>query len=128
MPLKLSVLPVRLSVCRLPSGTQPPPWSFSGSFCSVSLTADETSVVCEEALVPAGVNMDAGWRAFKVAGPLDFSLTGILLSIAAPLAAAGVGIFAVSTYDTDYVLVKESSLTEAVSALEAADHTVEPPA
>ena len=94
----------------------------------MSVTSEETSIVCEEGRVPDGVQADTGWRAFKVAGPLDFSLTGILLAMAVPLAEAGVGIFAVSTYDTDYVLVKQGSLDAAVSALRSAGHVVVLPA
>ena len=124
MRLELSVLPSRLAVCRLAAGTRPPEWALAGSFLSVSVTSEETSVVCEEGRVPDGVQADTDWRTFKVAGPLDFSLTGILLAIAAPLAEAGVGIFAVSTYDTDYVLVKQDSLDRAVSALRSAGHIV----
>jgi hypothetical protein len=104
-----------------------PDWAVSGGLTSVSWTAGETSVVCSTAVVPAGVQVDIGWRAFVVAGPLDFSLTGILLAITAPLAQAGVGIFAVSTYDTDYVLVKSSALGEAVAALRAVGHTIDQP-
>ena len=128
MRLELSVLPSRLAVCRLTAGTRPPEWALAGSFLSVSMTSEETSIVCEEGRVTDGVQADTGWRAFKVAGPLDFSLTGILLAIAAPLAEAGVGVFAVSTYDTDYVLVKHGSLDAAVSALRSAGHVVVLPA
>ena len=90
----------------------------------MSWTADETSVVCELASVPDGVTSEAGWRVFKVAGPIEFGLTGVLLSIAKPLADAGIGIFAVSTFDTDYVLVKGTSLDSAVVALTEFGHTV----
>ena len=93
-------------------------------FVSVTRTSDELSVVCPAAAVPSGTKCDNGWRAFQVAGPLDFSLTGILLSVAEPLAAAGVSIFAVSTYDTDYVLVKADLLEKAMQSLSAAGHTV----
>lgn len=88
-------------------------------------TVDETSVVCNAAAVPPGIQTETGWRAFVVAGPLDFGLTGILLSIAQPLAQAGISIFALSTYDTDYVLVKESNLDKAIAALVAAGHSVQ---
>ena len=101
-----------------------PAWAISGGLLSVSWTHDETSIVCSEAAVPLDVQADTGWRAFKVAAPLDFSLTGILLSIAQPLAEAGIGIFAVSTYDTDYILVKETSLPAAIAALTVFGHRV----
>ena len=78
--------------------------------------------MCPAADAPAGATVERGWRALGVLGPLDFGLTGILASIAAPLAAAGVSIFAISTYDTDYVLVRETALATAVDALRAAGH------
>ena len=124
MSLDLTLLPDRLAVCRLPAGTALPAWAVSGGLSSVSWTTEETSIVCSETAVPPDVQSDAGWRAFMVASPLDFSLTGILLSIAQPLTEAGVGIFALSTYDTDYVLVKESSLQVAVDALAEFGHRV----
>lgn len=127
MQLQLSVLPARLAISRLDAGAQPPSWAVGGGFCSVTITSDETSIVCEEQLVPDGVKTDVGWRALKVAGPLEFSLTGIVLALAAPLADAGIGIFAISTYDTDYVLVKDSAFSAAVLALEDAGHSVELP-
>jgi len=115
--LHMTLLLGEFAICRLPAGSVLPEWATTGTFSSVSWTSDETSVVCERAAVPAGVKSDAGWRAFKVAGPMDLSLTGILLSIAKPLADAEIGIFAVSTFDTDYVLVKEVSLDAVVVAL-----------
>ena len=122
--LDLVVLPDLLAVCRLPPGSFYPSWVAGCEFQSVTRTTDETSVVCPAAAVPADVQVEPGWRALKVGGPLDFGLTGVLLSIARCLAEAGVSIFAMSTYDTDYVLVKESLLEEAVAALEAAGHRV----
>ena len=92
---------------------------------SVTRTAEELSVVCEQAGVPANIQAERDWRALRIKGTLDFSLTGILANIAFPLANAGISIFAVSTFDTDYVLVKAERLGEAVSALTAAGHRVE---
>lgn len=124
MSLELTLLPDELSVCRLPGGASLPAWAISGGLTSVTWTAEETSVVCVATVVPDDVQMDAGWRAFAVAGPLDLGLTGVLLSIARPLADAGVAVFAVSTYDTDYVLVKQSSLDAATTALRSFGHHV----
>ena len=87
-------------------------------------TAEELSIVCAAAAIPTGVRVVRGWRCLRVAGRLDFSLTGVLASIAAPLAAANVSIFAVSTSDTDYVLVPGESLTAAMEALSASGHEV----
>ncbi|MGC9972300.1 MAG: ACT domain-containing protein [Bryobacteraceae bacterium] len=119
--LKLRLLRGRFAVCRLDPGEEVPAWALSGgAFCSITRTADELSVVCDEGAVPADTKCETGWRVFQIAGPLDFALTGILVAVAKPLADAGVSIFAVSTYDTDYVMVKEANVEKAARALAAA--------
>jgi hypothetical protein len=123
--MNLTLAPDRLAVCQLAPDVPLPAWADGkGNFHSISRTSEELSVVCPEEVVPREVKQDAGWRAFKIDGPLDFGLTGILASIADPLAAAGVSIFVVSTYNTDYVLVKDVNADQAVKALQAAGHTV----
>jgi hypothetical protein len=102
-----------------------PAWAASSVFSSITRTADELSIVCEEAGVPLDVKHDGGWRCLELAGPLDLSLTGVLASVLRPLAEAGVSIFAASTFDTDYVLVRAGQLEKAVAALRAAGHLVE---
>jgi uncharacterized protein len=121
-PLSLSILPETYAVARLEPTAPAPGWAAGGAFTSVTRTADELSIVCREDSVPGDVASSRGWRALKVAGPLDFGLSGILSSLASPLAAAGVSIFAVSTHDTDYVLVRDESLGRAVQALTEAGH------
>jgi hypothetical protein len=122
--LRLRVLDGALAVCRLPAGSPRPAWAVGGPLVAVTATEHETSVVCGEAVVPDGVRCEPGWRALMVAGPLDFGLTGVLAAVAVPLRDAGVSIFAVSTYDTDYVLVRSDRLQEAAAALRSAGHTV----
>jgi uncharacterized protein len=121
-PLTLSVLPETLAVCRLGPDAALPAWAGAGDFRAVTRTATELSIVCRDASVPAAVTANRGWRAIAVDGTLDFALTGVLAALASPLAAAGVSIFAISTYDTDYLLVKEETLAEAIAALSAAGH------
>ena len=115
--ISLSSLPGTFAVCRLAAGDPVPAWALEGRFFSVTRTPAELSVVCPQENVPAGVVSEMVWRAFQVAGVLDFSLTGILHSILQPLTQAGISIFAVSTYNTDYILVKEDRLEAAVHAL-----------
>jgi hypothetical protein len=123
--LNLSLIGDRVAVCRLGPGSEIPEWVFrGGGFASVTRTADELSLVCAESAVPDGIQCEPGWRIFKIEGPLDFALTGVLASVAQPLAEAGVSIFAISTYETDYVIVKAPDLEKAVRALEAAGHWV----
>ncbi len=123
--MTLVLLPDVVAVCRLAANEAVPGWGVNGRFWSVTRTAVELSVVCAEALVPEGVRVERGWRVLKVVGPLDFSLTGILASLAQPLADAGVPIFALSTFDTDYVLVKQEKVETAVSVLRQCGHMVE---
>ncbi len=122
MNLRLTV--DRLTICQLPKSAPIPAWATGGGFCSITRTAEELSLVCAQQAAPADVRQEAGWRAFKVDGPLDFALTGILASVAGPLAKAGVSIYALSTYNTDYILVKESQLDEAIDALRIVGHAV----
>ena len=96
----------------------------TGRFVSITRTSDELSIVCAERDVPLGVKVDRGWRALKIEGPLDLSLTGVLASIAVPLAEAKINIFAISTFDTDYVLVKADRVAEAIGVLRNAGHYV----
>jgi len=122
--LALTLLEERLAVCRLDVAAGVPAWVTAASPFSVTRTADELSVVCPERLVPDDVRCEKGWRVFKLEGPFEFSEVGVLSAVAAPLAEAGIGIFAVSTFDTDYVLVKEERLDLAASALRARGHRV----
>ena len=116
--LKLSVLDEPLAVCRLAPEAALPTWlTWSGDLTAVCRTPEELSLVCREGEVPAEVRSERGWRAFKVAGPLDFALTGILASLAGPLAEADISLFAVSTFDTDYLLVRASDLERAKAVL-----------
>lgn len=121
--MELELLLGRYAVCRLPAGTELPGW-MRGEFYSVTVTPSELSVVCEAACVPPDVRHEPGWRCLKVRGTLDFSLTGVLASLVVPLAEAGVSLFSLSTFDTDYLLVTNDCLEEAVAALTAAGHTV----
>ena len=123
-PLVLTVLATPLVVVRLDATTPVPAWAWGGEFCSVTRTADELSVVCSEPSVPPRDSARQRWRAFRVQGPLDFSMIGVLLALADPLAREDVSIFAISTHDTDYVLVREADLPRACVALAEAGHTL----
>lgn len=122
--LELSTLPGRFGVCRFAADEPIPAWATTGSFCSITRTQDELSIVSPEDVVPAGVRGDMGWRCLRVAGPIDFTTIGVLASLVAPLAREGISVFAVSTFDTDYLLVKEETLAAACAALREAGHTI----
>jgi len=120
----LLVLDDRLAVARMDPGAPLPAWASQGSLWSITRTPDELSVVCAASAVPDGVQAERGWRCFRVAGPLDFSLTGVLASIAGPLAAVRISIFSVSTFDTDHILVREQDVSAAIDCLRNAGHEV----
>jgi hypothetical protein len=122
--LNLSLLPGSFAVCRLESDAPVPGWVPKAGFVSLTRTDDELSIVCDESAVPDDLRVERGWRALKVKGPLDFSLIGVLASLAGALAEADVSVFAVSTFDTDYLLVRQVQLDRAVAALKAAGHSL----
>lgn len=121
--MQLQIIPGQFAVCKIPDASQV---NFDDDFYFLSRTDEELSLVCREASVPGSrTEIETGWSMFRVAGVLDFSLTGILSGLSAALAEAKVGIFAVSTYNTDYILVKTDDLPRAIEALRAAGHTME---
>lgn len=121
----LKVLPGPFSMVRLAAEAPLPPWAtLARDFFSVTRTSEELSVVCPASQVPAGTKAETGWRALKVQGPFALSEIGVLAALAAPLAAAKVSLFAISTFDTDYLLISERQLDAAVAALQAAGHQV----
>lgn len=125
--LQLRLLPEAYAVSRLPAGSALPADTGAGTFFSVTRGADEVSVVSTEAAAPAGATVEPGWRAFRVAGPLAFSLTGVLAGLTAPLAEAGIAVFAHSTYDTDYLMVRSADTDRAADVLVAYGHQVTRP-
>jgi hypothetical protein len=122
--LKLTLLEDAIAVCRLEPEAVVPAWAWTGEPASVTRTREELSIVCRAEAVPEGVRRETGWRCLKVSGPLDFGLTGILASLAAPLAGAKISIFAISTFDTDYVMVKTEHLARTMEVLRAAGHRI----
>jgi uncharacterized protein len=124
MSVTLILLADDYSVVQYPLGMAltPPP---AAQLWTLTIAETELSLVCRSDSVPAGaIKVEDGWRAFRFEGPFDFALTGILSSVAVPLAQAGIGIFALSTFDTDYVLVKAAQLEVAITALRDVGHVV----
>ncbi len=121
----MKLRPERLAVARLEPREAVPAWATAGDLWSLARSEDELSIVCADADVPAGVaSVERDWRALQLAGPIPFGLTGILASVLSPLAAAEIAIFAFSTFDTDYVLVKSPDLVHALEALRGAGHVI----
>ena len=125
--LELVVGEGRYAVCRLPADAPAPTWADGEGLVAVVRTADELSVVCDERRVPADVRCEDGFACLSVVGPLDFALTGVLAGIATALADAHVPLLAVSTFDTDHVLVRADDLARAVEALGAVGMRVTTP-
>ena len=113
---RLSLLEGQFAVCRLPA-CAPWPVPRPGPLLSITRTAEETSVVCLRENAPRGARVEDGWRALKLEGPIPFEEIGVLSALAGSLAGAGLSVFALSTFDTDYILVKETSLAAALEAL-----------
>jgi len=121
--MKLSLTDMSLAVCKLATPSLPD-WAAHSAFMSFTHTDTETSLVCEAALVPEYIQAERDWRCFMIEGPLDFSLVGILAEIAGLLAAEFISIFVISTYDTDYILVRANKMHAATAALRRAGHKV----
>lgn len=115
--LTMKLLKERYGVCRLDKTELIPEWSKNSDFFSITRTEDELSIVCSQDNIPNDIKCEKDWRMLKIQGPLDFSLIGILASISTVLAQKGISIFAISTYDTDYILVKNKDIDNAIEAL-----------
>jgi uncharacterized protein len=123
--VKLYTLDELYAIVRLEPDAELPGWLHGGHFWSVTRSDAELSIVCREEDVPADASAERGWCALELAGPLDFSLTGVVSALVVPLAEAEVPIFVLSTFETDYLLVRERDLERSVSALTAAGHAVD---
>lgn len=123
--LTLVILRETFAICRLDKDAPIPDWAFQGGLFSITRTEDELSIVCPQINVPKGIVCNQGWSCLKVKGPLDLSLTGIISSIATTLEAEGISLFSISTYDTDYVMVKEKDLEKAILALTEAGQKIQ---
>jgi uncharacterized protein len=124
--LKFRQLPGLYTIVRLAPDAPIPGWATKGDFTSITRTAEELSIVCPADNIPKDVDPGPRWICFRLEGPFPFSQTGVLLSFIEPLSDNEVPIFAISTYDTDYVLVQEEFVGAALDALQAAGHELWP--
>ena len=116
--LNLRLLKDTYGVCRLNKDDSIPSWVFNGEFFSITKTDDELSIVCQENNIPSGIKYEKCWKVLKIEGPLDFSLVGILSKISSLMAVNNISIVAISTYDTDYILIKKEKIDSAINILE----------
>ena len=122
--LELDLLPGRYAIARFDAGAAVPAWAHTSAFSSVTRTPAELSVVCDESALPLDLDAERGFHCLGLRGPLEFSEIGILAALTGILAKAEISVFAISTYDTDYLLVAEASLDAAVRTLTESGHTV----
>jgi uncharacterized protein len=125
--LTLTVIEGTFAICRLDPDAGVPSWARAGNLWSITRSADELSIVCEEGAAPESVRHEGSWRILEVQGPFEFSAVGIISSLAAPLAAARIGIFVISTFDTDYLLLKQDDLESAAGVLSREGHEIRRP-
>lgn len=123
--MKLKLFLEEYAVCRLNSNSKMPTWIDTKNFYSITKTDDELSVVCSNNNIPSDVKSEKEWRILKILGPLDFSLIGILSKISGLLADNKISIFAISTYDTDYILIKENDIKNACKILNCNGYEIE---
>jgi hypothetical protein len=117
MNFTLKLLPDTFAICRLDPDAPTPDWE-QGEFVSITRTPEELSIVCRQVDVPDDVQSEREWRCLRIVGTLDFSLVGVIAMITKAMADASISVFVMSTYDTDYLLVKEADVERAVEALE----------
>ena len=122
--LTLRLLPETFAICRLEPGAAVPAWLPKSGFTAAIRTSAELSLYCDENAVPRDIRAERGWRGLELAGPFDFSETGVIAAVAAPLAEAGISISVLATYDTDYLFVRGAALESAAEVLQAAGHRV----
>lgn len=122
--LTITIHPGRYAICRLDPEAAVPAWARGTDFMSVTRTARELSVVCAQDIMPESAHAQRDHRLLQIEGTLAFELVGILASITAPLAAVNIGVFALSTYETDYMLIAEKDLIRAAEVLEKTGHTI----
>ncbi|MHC4696976.1 MAG: ACT domain-containing protein [Planctomycetota bacterium] len=122
--LTLTPLHGQLSICQVAADEDVPRWVGRGTFVSVTRTPDELSIISPSSVVPAGVRRSDGWRALKLLGPFAFSECGVLASVVTPLTESSISVLAICTFDTDYILVQESDLLDAIEVLEHVGHRV----
>jgi uncharacterized protein len=119
---RFRVLPGLYAVCRLGPESTVPAWA-TGAFVNITFTDDELAIICPAERVPPEVRAERDWRVLKLVGPFPFTATGVLASLASPLAGAGISLLSIATYDTDYFLVKTEMFDRAVAVLITAGHT-----
>ena len=122
--LQLSLLKDKYGICTLPNTAPIPDWALTQSLASITRTEKELTIVCRLEILPSQYQSDLKWRCFKIDGSFDLNQIGVISSISSPLADAGISIYVISTYDTDYFLIQEHNLDQTISALSNSGHSI----
>ena len=122
--LKLTLLKDKYAICSLPNDALIPDWALTQSLISITRTKKELTIVCKQDIIPPEIQSDLNWRCFRIDGSFDLNQTGVISSISSPLADAGISIYVISTFDTDYFLVKQQNLDQTISTLSNSGHSL----
>jgi len=122
--LQLSLLKDKYGICTLPNTAPIPDWALTQSLASITRTEKELTIVCRLEILPSQYQSDLKWRCFKIDGSFDLNQIGVISSISSPLADAGISIYVISTYDTDYFLIQEQNLEQTISVLSNSGHYI----
>jgi hypothetical protein len=122
--LQLSLLKDKYGICSLPNTAPIPDWALKESLISITRTEEELTIVCRQDLIPPQCKCDLNWRCFRIDGTFDLNQTGVISSISSPLANTGISIYCISTYNTDYFLVKEENVEQTISVLSDCGHSI----
>jgi len=122
--LQLSLLKDKYGICTLPNTAPIPGWALTQSLASVTRTDKELTIVCHREIIPSQYQSDLNWRCFKIDGAFDLDQVGVISSISSPLAEAGISIYVISTYETDYFLIQEHNLEQTISVLSGSGHSI----
>jgi hypothetical protein len=122
--MQLSLLDKIFGICVFANNIPIPEWAATASLCSITRTGKELTVVCPQNIIPADIEHDREWRCFRIDGSFDLEQIGVISSLAAPLAQAGISIYVVSSYDTDYILVKDEKVEQVIAVLSRDGHSI----
>ena len=122
--LKLTLLKDKYGICALPNTAQIPEWALMQSLISITRTKEELTIVCQQDLIPSQYQSDLNWRCFRVDGTFDLNQIGVISSISLPLTQAGISIYVISTYNTDYFLVQEEKVKQTISVLSDSGYSI----
>jgi len=122
--LQLSLLKDKYGICTLPNTAPIPDWALTQSLASITRTEKELTIVCRREILPSQYQSDLKWRCFKIDGSFDLNQIGVISSISSPLADAGISIYVISTYDTDYFPIQEQNLEQTISVLSNSGHSI----